>query len=169
MGFNTENIDVFKIIISQFLSRFLKPLDSFEQVEFDDYNYIPGGYVECKLTRKREKIEGEETKYIKLDKKQLSYLEKIISFSSANGSKLILVVQPIPKEVIKRKKNYSLYSQDLKKIAVSKNIDYWDFNTLMELDEYGDFADEHHLNQKGVEKFNSLLIGFLKEKYPEKK
>jgi hypothetical protein len=38
---------------------------------------------------------------------------------------------------------------------------YYDFNNIVELDDSLHFFDRHHLNQKGVEKFNNKLIDVL--------
>jgi len=122
-----------------------------------DFYVKGGGYVELiKNIRKKNDL----TELGDINQKQLEYFHRNIALIKSKNIDLIIVVPPI---------NTNLYRRIDKIISVSSIIDssliLFDYNSVGEIITFRDelFYDSHHLNQKGVEIFNRVLIQDMNE------
>lgn len=115
--------------------------------------YIKGGFVETTApfsnttilpTISQEKVE-----------KQWKSLDAILALLKRRKIKFILVQAPIQRELY-TSVHTKQFDSEMKKRGT-----YYNFNELMVLNDTLDFKDEHHLNQRGVEKFNRALLEYL--------
>jgi len=158
MALELNNVDTYNTLIYAFFADILNLNKKFvEPITKDDDTYISGGYVEKKI--KYEKNEN----FIKnnvweLNKKQIENFEENIAFIQEKKVNIVLVYAPI------RKALYNSYTNNsyVDSFMTSYGLPYYNFNQLMQLDDSLDFYDSHHLNQYGVNKFNSKLNGILK-------
>lgn len=114
--------------------------------------YIPGGYVEKKVTYFKNVPPGKKYDII-FDKNQCDAFEKIIALLKRHGIRYTLVFAPVPKS------NYNLYknSEAIERYFRSYG-EYFDYNKKVILDDSLHFFDDNHLNQRGVELFNRELL-----------
>lgn len=143
-------------VLSEFFGRLTVPLEKREQQTVDDQAYIPGGYVETTLTSVgKVRVAPRD---LKLSTRQLKYLERIARMCAEYRTKVIFVVQPLPKERLERMSNYERPSGQIKKLAFKLKVEYHDFNELMILDSKLDYMDDDHLNAEGVKKFDKRFL-----------
>jgi hypothetical protein len=115
--------------------------------------YIKGGFVETAApfsnTTTLPVISKQKVQ------KQWESLDAILALLIKRNIKFILVQAPIQKELYKSVHTIKFDEE------MSKRGMYYNFNELITMDDSLDFKDEHHLNQRGVEKFNRALLGYL--------
>lgn len=96
-------------------------------------------------------------------------LEQIIKQASINHQRLILVSHPMPHQY--PIEQHIAFKKNIEPLLKKYNIPYFDYTTDHKLLASKHFFDYNHLNQKGVEIFDSLLINntqfkrLLDEKY----
>lgn len=99
-----------------------------------------------------------------LPEKCYEYLIRTIELAASEEIPLLLVVNPYMGIMYEEKKLYNRVAQ----IAQIYGIDYIDFNDYYEeigFDPETDFAEAHHLNYYGSEKFSSYYGNYIKEHY----
>ncbi len=92
-------------------------------------------------------------------KKNMKYLDKIITLAKEKNIKLIFVTTPLPSASLEGIKNYNEIHQYLNTFFKEKNIAYYDFNVLKNpvfIDEK-DFEDSNHLNYFGALKISEFI------------
>lgn len=119
--------------------------------------YIDGGYVERPIgllhPRQRDTFATQE---IVVESNQLRALSEIIEMVESQGARIVLVMSPIKSDYYKSYLGMAAYQTLLSGLA-----EYYDFNTIIHLDDKSHYYDHHHLNQSGVEMFNEKLIKTL--------
>ena len=141
--------------------------DDFRKDEGEvNYTNYKGYALNCISTTAREKLTDisgvSESKT--LTEKNENYLKKIIEKAKNEEIPLLLTVNPYADITYEDKKVYN----SVKKIAAEYDVDFIDFNEYYEeigLDPMNDFAEGHHLNYYGAEKFSSYLGKYLVEHY----
>jgi hypothetical protein len=117
-------------------------------------SYIEGGFVEREMEyfspKKFNKQKWNWRNY------QFEAFEDILQMIRERDIELYLVQAPITEAF---RESYSNRTEFNEKMSDYGN--YHNFNYIVELDDSLHFFDRHHLNQKGVEKFNSKLIEVL--------
>lgn len=158
MAFELNNIDTYNTLIYAYFVNILNLNKKFvEPIIKDDDTYISGGFVEKKIKYyKYENITKNEV--WKLNKKQIEKFEENIALLKQKKIKIILVYAPITKALYNSFTN-NIYIDSLMN---SYGLPYYNFNQMIQLDDSLDFNDSHHLNQNGVNKFNSKLNAILK-------
>ena len=146
-------------LVSTYLARIGDPLREAKQQTIEGETYVSGGYVESYLLQ--ESTDFGKTRHIKISEVQMEYFTKIFSFLRERDCKVVLVMQPMPKEYLETIANYDISSQKISQVARSFGIQYFDFNDMLTLDTQKDFKDYQHLNSYGVTKFNEALIDIL--------
>ena len=160
MGIAAGGPDAVKSFFIEAVKRLRYPLDRYPDII--SKSYIPGGYGTTGKKNDREaKIDKRYNRKFTLSPLQLGYLEKTIRFCQENNSRVFMVTHPLPDVFLSQVINYDEMSWQIQEIAREHNVEYIDFNTIMQLDYYEDFKDLHHLNQSGVNKFNNKLINIL--------
>ncbi|MFP9100013.1 hypothetical protein ACLI09_13270 [Flavobacterium sp. RHBU_24] len=114
--------------------------------------YIPGGYVEKKLTYYKN-MPARRKHAIHFNEKQMAAFEKSIALLEKSGIQYALVFAPVPKST------YNAFSntQDFE-VYFNRWGRYYDYNTRVDLNDSLHFFDNNHLNQRGVELFNRELL-----------
>lgn len=96
----------------------------------------------------------------------LEYLERITDFCAENNIRLVLVTAPVPNAFCANTANYQSYLSAIQTYASDHGLEFWDFTlyrdagTLnMDVDA---FADAHHLNGEGAERFTPVFCDVVK-------
>lgn len=89
------------------------------------------------------------------------YLTRIADFCTERGIRLVLFTAPLPGAYAADTDNYQAYVDAVRAFAAGYGYEYWDFtlyrdNTALDM-QVEDFADAHHLNGQGAEKFTAVL------------
>lgn len=86
-------------------------------------------------------------------------LERITDFCNGSGIRLVLVTAPLPSAYAADTANYQAYVDAMRAFAAESGVQYWDFTLYRDAAALdlgtGDFADAHHLNGQGAEKFTA--------------
>ncbi len=132
-----------------------------KQKPFENENYVPGGYVE---TRKvYTKTPHPKPRRVEMLEFQLNYLRRIIDYVQERGSRIVLVSQPEPLEILHAVENYDEIAATFAAIAREKGVWYFDFNFKLPVQLHVHFADADHLNPAGVRLYNKALIDTLQK------
>lgn len=123
-----------------------------------DTNYVINGFCENKDTLKNYNKKAYHAEF-HFNPLQMDYLESLMTYFVNRHIKVIAITHPSPKESHNQTflKNREIVTRLMKKCRVP----YWDYS-FCEFNSRTDFYDLNHLNQSGVEKFNTLLIKDLK-------
>jgi hypothetical protein len=121
--------------------------------------YVTGGYVERVLF---DTAPGEqESDPIQVNPRQLEYVRRIIRMVESRGIRMALVVQPVPRRMAESAVNLDEYRQVMEAVSYEFDVPFIDFTSNLELDD-GEFYDDHHLKQAGVNLFNTTLLEELR-------
>jgi hypothetical protein len=158
MAFKINNIKTYNTFLYGLARDVLNLNTSFsESVVKGNDTYIQGGFVENKIGYFEPVIF--EKKSISIKKNQLASFSQIVSRLKRSNINLILVYAPIPSS------NYKSYSNNRYFDSIMESYsEYYNFNKIIKLDDSLHFYDSHHLNQNGVELFNTKLIEILDKK-----
>ncbi len=117
--------------------------------------YIPGGFVEKHDSSRRppEPVQLKPVKWVPLSYQHESF-EKTIKLIKKKGIKLMLVQAPIAKALTVKFED----NEQIEAYFSGKTPYYFNFNILIQMNDSLDFQDGTHLNQRGVEIFNKVLI-----------
>ena len=168
MALNINHLKVYNaFIIDLYRSLFNLNVGFKEVPKKGNDAYINGGFVETNLNFNQSPITA-KTKALwagkkwQLKNKQLEAFEELLILLKEKNINLWLVQTPVTSEA------YNLYTNNeyIDSLFSSKST-YFNFNNSLKLDDHFDFADYHHLNQRGVNKVNNELIEliFQREKY----
>lgn len=116
--------------------------------------YVPGGFVERKMSYKSTSAKAQQLNPLNI--KQMRYFQANIEVLKSRGIKVILVYAPIPKSSLPQSMPSAYFDR-----LMQATGEYYNFNTLIELDDSLHFYDADHLNQRGVELFNTKLLEVL--------
>lgn len=116
--------------------------------------YVAGGYVEKELST-FQYVSDYTSAPINMKSQQLMAFERVVSLLKSKGIRVILVQAPVTQPWYESFENMPEITDYFQGI---EGTEYYDFNTLMQLDDKLHFYDHHHLNQDGVELFNEKLI-----------
>ncbi len=115
--------------------------------------YIPGGYLQKKLAYYTPSNKPQRRKGWRQRPEQVEAFEQNLAMIRARGSRVILIQVPWPKS------QYRLYIHRKKyDVQMQSYGEYYNYMTLLELDEHRHFYDKGHMNQDGVKLFNEDLI-----------
>lgn len=156
MALKQNNIKVYNsLIYALFKEKLLKKEDYKENIKNKEDTYISNGFVQkdiCSFTT----IKYETNNKLDVTNKQFIYFENIVKLIQKNNIKLILIQSPITNSLYQTYSNNFIFAKTMQKYG-----EYYDFNGLPELDDSLHFYDNVHLNQKGVEIFNKIIIEIL--------
>lgn len=145
---STKNIMVFNtLVFAAFNNNF--PYFKSSKKANNDGQYISGGYVET--SKEEKKMTYVESKYDFLPL-QIEAFKESISLLNKKKIKFILIQSPLRKHLYESKinnKEVDIFFKNFK--------NYTNFNTLISLKD-DCFADDVHLNNKGVKIFNLELL-----------
>jgi len=150
MAWNLNDISCFNLL-------FLKPM-----LDYSNRNYVVAqdnfydGYVETDMPRRGNVKYKTYVIQPEIADKQFRYLNMIIKLCKKNNIRLDLVYAPVPRELVIKNEDYVI--NNISKIAMAGDINFYNMGRNHELDSKEHFFDDDHLNQKGVTIFNTLLI-----------
>lgn len=119
--------------------------------------YVSGGFVEKDI--RHYTFKKQRSKTWELKEEQFEVFEEIIESLTTKGHKILLVQAPITPARYNSYTNNEVYDNRMKDQA-----SYMNFNEILALHDTLHFYDSHHMNQLGVEIFNSVLIDSLRER-----
>lgn len=125
-----------------------------EPVNKGEDTYIEGGYVEKEVSYYCHR-QFEESIW-QFNKNQFHYFERCLDQIKKNNIKLVLVQAPTPKSFYSSIANNADFDNRMEKYG-----EYYNFNTILNLDDSLHFFDQFHLNQRGVDIFDQKLIEIL--------
>ncbi len=158
MALNINHVKVYNTLFYGYLRDvFNLNADFVEPVQKVNDKYISGGYVEKKMSFFNHI--SYPTQQWEFNEEQFVDFKKIIALCKEKKIKLILVNAPITPNLYK-----SYYNNNIFDSTMSAHGKYYNFNTILSLNDSLHFSDYHHLNQNGVEIFNKKLIEILNEK-----
>lgn len=89
------------------------------------------------------------------------YLNRMAYFCQKKGIRLVLFTAPLPGAYAADTENYQAYVDAVRAFAENRGSEYWDFTLYRDsavLDmQVEDYADAHHLNGQGAEKFTAVF------------
>ena len=162
MALAEKNPHAINAMVSAYVGSFWRPIDGLKQADVLGQRYISGGYVESTGQSGTSKMPGRGFE-IHLSRTQLEYLKVIVAFIRAQGSRIILVIHPLPRRYLSSIQNYWATSELISTVARQLGVPFWDFNQDLRLDDDRDFKDLDHLNAAGVKVFNQALIDRMKQ------
>jgi hypothetical protein len=161
MALAVRNVHALNALVAAYVGGFWRPVGSLKQADVPGQTYIAGGYVESPGQADAAKPPGGRVQ-VELSDVQLEYLRRVIGFVGARGSRMVLVVHPLPKRTLSTLRNYRGASERVLALAGQMGVPFWDFSQDLDLDDVRDFKDLDHLNASGVRKFDGALIERMK-------
>jgi len=153
----TGNIKVYNTLVFSLYENLFSLNNTFkEKRKTKRDTYIPGGFVENQTVMKSEEIYKPHQYIIAPD--QWNAFIRIIGFLESRHLKYVLIQSPFLKDKYKAINNNAYMDSIFSSISA-----YYNYNERYSWDKPY-FFDDVHLNQKGVDIFDSLLIDDLKEK-----
>ena len=156
MALELNNIDTYNTLSYMCISNLLNLNKTYEPIKIDNKTYILGGYEETDISFNKS------TDYLKqkwtFKDNQIKMFNQNIMLLRKKNIRTILVFAPISQRL------YNSYTNNnqVDSIFNTYNLEYYNFNKLINLNDSLDFLDGGHLNQNGVNKFNQKLIEILK-------
>jgi len=157
MAINTRNIKVVNSFIYSVYNQYFQEKEDEELVKKSGDKYIQGGFVESK-EKEYSATKYEEQEWHYLDQ-QINYFKKNVSLLKENGVEVIFIYAPITRN---RYNSYTNHDEFFE--LIKKQGDFINFNDLSIWEDSLHFNDSHHLNSKGREVFNSILVDSLKRR-----
>ena len=158
MVFQIKNITLINAFIYSGFRQALGLNDNFKQKETPGDKYIPGGYVESlKHSVDADGIAEQPFEDDVLSENQMTAFNDIISELKKREIDYVLVQAPIVEKRYKAVKNNREIDS-----TFSRYGHYYNFNKIIKLSDSA-FYDQSHLNQYGVNQFNSKLLALLKK------
>ncbi len=139
----------------------LRLINQNSPVIYTDSLYVGNGFSEKRDTLKYSlPFDEYENRYLP-NELQIDYLEKLLSYFNSNNIPVIMVTVPFPKEKIKEQ--HKIYSKIFNDLALKHHVRYLDYSFNTNFNSQTHFYDSHHLNQTGVDLFNSILLQDFKK------
>jgi len=146
---------------------FIKTQNSSDgNVKYKYFTYYTDGFFGSDIVASNEKL-YKTNPFInagtnfKLDNEQIEYFNKTIELCKKNNIKVLMVTAPLPSPSMKFIKDYYTYHSRFMEIAESFGIQYIDYNQEnVKSNKFKNelFYDSNHLNMKGTEFLDNLLI-----------
>lgn len=160
MALATRNPRAVNAMLARMLELGRPPADSL-RLELGRWDtYVEGGYVE-RSDAFRGSMEVDDHQ-VKLKGRQLDYLARVIEMARAAGSRVVLVIQPVPLRTRQAVVNLGEVTGRLHRFAAANEVVLLDFNEEMQLGP-DDYFDHHHLSRSGAEAFNARLLARLND------
>jgi len=115
--------------------------------------YIKGSGYSPSFELNKNPNEQYKLDSILCDQKQLQAVKELIKIWTDQKIQFLLVQAPITKRYYNSNLSNKSFDSEMSSLG-----NYYNFNTLISLNDSIDFVDCHHLNQNGVDKFNEALL-----------
>ena len=146
------NIKIYNTLIYRYiLNVFVKNWANLKVGANKDEVYVKGGYVQKLLSfnKKNQCI----PRKIEIKNEQIQAFECIVNRIKNEHIPIIYVFAPIPPSTYRSYTNIADFDSLMQTYGT-----YFNFNKIMYLNDSVDFYDDNHLNQIGVQKFNTELL-----------
>lgn len=157
MVLKMKNIRVINTLIYGLMRQFLGLKPKIKKSKKD--KYISGGFVERTMQVMDNVPEDKNQRSWDFDSTQVRSFEALIQMFDERGIPYVLVQAPMSRRYLAKYAN----GDDIDDYFSEIDTNYTNFNKV-EPFENKYFYSETHLNQKGVEKFNRLLLNELQQK-----
>jgi len=166
MAFQINHLKVYNALIyGLYRNLFDLDADFAERLRRGVDHYIPGGYLQKKISYYEKKDWTQKRKSWRKRPNQVEAFERNLAMIRARGSRVILLQAPWPKREYQRLRRRLEFDEFMRSYG-----EYYNFAQTMKLDNRRHFYDEGHMNQAGVNLFNQeLLRQFCPERIPAKK
>lgn len=153
MAIDLNHIKVYNTLIYSGIRQLLNfDQDFVEEKHIGKDIYISGGYVQRDDVQFKYKRPIEKN----INPEQMAAFKELVSWVKSKDIDLILVQAPVTTT------EYNSYADNAGFDKLMQDYSsYYNFNTLITLEDSLHFYDPHHLNQLGVEIFNNELIDLL--------
>lgn len=156
IALHTEDIRAINMITLRYFNKTIHPLNK------DTLGYYNGYQVARKFINPA-KNDSLKMKFVyKTNKKQLKYLDKLLTYFNEQGIKVVLAEHPLPS--VYTVKEHDKFLADINPILKKHNVAMFDFTFDPDFDRFSLFSDPTHLNHLGVPKYNERLIDSLVQK-----
>lgn len=146
----SKDLRAINMFTLRLFNKISKPLDS------DTLGYIKG-YLP---TKKQLRLPAKKRDYTyKTNDEALQYLDKILGYLKQEGVKVVMTEHALP--TVSPAPDHAQFRKDVFHILDKYNVPWFDYTTDSSMTEIQYFADESHLNIKGVYKYNHRLINDL--------
>ncbi|MEN9336608.1 MAG: hypothetical protein RLZZ500_1595 [Bacteroidota bacterium] len=144
-----------------FMDNVIHPVAINEPKISKEDRYIPGGFVERKQGNYQPKVVPKTT--IVIDPKQWEAFTEVVELIKRKKIKLLFVFAPITKNLYQSYQNRTEFETKIKALG-----SYFNCNGKVALDDHLHFYDSNHLNQEGVNRFNTYLLQYVVPKLTQK-
>ncbi|WP_434035422.1 hypothetical protein [Formosa sp. 4Alg 33] len=151
-----NNLKIYNLFIYNFFKKHIENDNSKKNNIISNPNYIKGGFLERKNAY--FKYSSYKDSKWKFKPYQIQAFKDILDFLEKNEQPYILVQAPITRSFYNSHTNNETFDS-----IMSERSKYVNFNKLIKLNDSLHFYDNNHLNQKGVELFNTELIKVMKK------
>jgi hypothetical protein len=159
MAFNINSVSTYNALIYSTIKNNINTNDFYEQnYQQGRDTYITGGFVEKEISYLQKK--NYDKKQVIIKEKQLRSFKNTLTLLKNKGIEVILVFAPITSSLYNSYTNNKIFDN-----IMNNSGRYINYNVISKLNDSIHFYDSHHLNQKGVEKFNNGLIGVLNDEF----
>lgn len=98
-----------------------------------------------------------------LDEEHLNKLDELINYCKQNSIDLILVFSPTSDAYADE--SYKHHIALIKSLLSKNEVTFLDYAKKLNINSYTEFYDDSHMNERGVEKYNNILIRDLKSMF----
>jgi hypothetical protein len=131
-----------------------------EQGPVEGETYAGAGYVSSEVSR--GPIRRREPFRVDVLDRQLDYLRDASRYAQSLGAKVAWTTHPLPRDHRAAVLNFDELHATIADSAKAFGLRYYRYDDDLGLDDRRHFADFHHLNAAGVERFNRALLADLK-------
>jgi hypothetical protein len=147
-----KDIRGLNLLAFRFFAKYSKP-------SYVDSNYVGSGYTEMKDSLKKPLIY--ERSRNQLIESQWECFRKMLDYFEEKKIAIVAVNHPSPNLI--NKENHLRFAKQIGEELKKRKILFFDYAYSHKLNSQNHFLDNNHLNQAGVNIFNSILIEDLKK------
>jgi hypothetical protein len=162
MCFSINNLRAYNNVLFNLFKINLKPTREIKAKLKNGDRYQRGGFVESGKSEYHPDHDM-NTFNIRLNPKQMAYIEKIIGLARDAKSQIVFVTTPVADAYMNSIQNYEFFTDTVSRIAIKFQVPFFDFNRNQELSLKEYYFDSDHLNQNGVKLFDNMVYDTLKK------
>jgi hypothetical protein len=164
-GLSLKSIMALNLLNESILGKYLFKFN-YKNTMRDNEEYINGGYVKTLKNRQSFDLDEYPKQNLSNLKRQLSYVKSTISYLKSENVNILLLTQPVTKELRNFLPYYSDSINEIEKIAKKEKINYLHFTEKdFGLSKNFHYLDYDHLNKDGVKIYNKKLKEIINNLY----
>ena len=165
MAAATRNLRAINAMLSRSLDFDAQPMSEISPAMDSVDTYVSGGFVARDLGYRSPGKVSSRAAQMKRNRKpsatQLEHLDLILALARGAGTRVVFVLQPVTEARRRRIMNLAEVVQAIRSFSTKRTVPFIDMGEHVSLDDDKHFYDEHHLNQRGVDRCNARLIQLL--------